>query len=58
MKYFQSKSYQELGEIFRSRKGTLAMRVHRSLKKLKKNMNMEGLSHEEYRECFENMSEA
>jgi len=58
MRFFQGKSYGELGDIFRIRKGTLAMRIHRSLKKLKKQLDLEGLDHEEFKRSFESLSQA
>ena len=58
MRFFQNKTFEELGEIFKVRKGTLAMRIHRSLKKLKKHLDMEGLDHEEFRRSFESLSQA
>ncbi|PIE91534.1 MAG: hypothetical protein CR997_00440 [Acidobacteria bacterium] len=58
LRFFQAKSYEELASIFKIRKGTLAMRIHRALKRLRKIMDKEGLCNEEFRKCFENLSEA
>lgn len=48
LKYFEKKSYKELSEIFGKKENALKVKVHRSLKKLKKLLEQEN-QNEEYR---------
>lgn len=48
LKYFEKKSYKELSEIFGKKENALKVKVHRSLKKLKKLLEQENYD-EEYR---------
>ncbi len=53
LRYFEQKSFKEIGEILRKRPGTLNMRTLRALKKLKTALQKRGIDHERIRRCFE-----
>lgn len=52
LRYFERKSYAEIAGILRTREGTLAMRTHRALKKMRVELEKRGVDHEGIRESF------
>ncbi len=50
LRYIERKSYAEIARILRRREGTLAMRAHRALRKLRSRLEQRGEDHEEDRE--------
>lgn len=53
LRYFEKKSFTEIAQILNKRQGTLGMRTHRALKKLKQKLQLRGIDHEKIRGCFE-----
>lgn len=52
LRYLEEKPYQEIAEIVRKRTGTVTMRTHRALRKLKRELERRGVDHERFREGF------
>ena len=52
LRYFEKKRYSEIARILRKRRGTLAMRTHRALHKLRAELEKRGVDHEGVREGF------
>lgn len=52
LRYFEQKSFAEIGEILRKRPGSLTMRTHRALKKLKMELERRGIDYERIRRSF------
>lgn len=52
LRYFENVTYDEIARILRGRKGTLAMRTHRALKKLRAELERRGVDHERVRESL------
>lgn len=52
LRYFERRSYSEIALILRRREGTLAMRTHRALGKLRAELEKRGVDHEGVREGF------
>ena len=52
LRYFEKKRYSEIARILRRRQGTLAMRTHRALRKLRAELEKRGVDHEGVREGF------
>jgi len=50
LRYFENVSYDEISRILRRRKGTLTMRTHRALGKLRVELEKRGVDHERVRE--------
>ena len=50
--YLEQKPYAEIAQILGKRQGTLVMRTHRALKKLKEKLEQRGIDHEEIRASF------
>ncbi len=53
LRYFEKKSFAEIAQILKKRPGTLTMRTHRALQKLKRKLEERGIDHEKIRGCFE-----
>ena len=58
LRYFQDKSFTEIAEIFRKREGTVTMRTHRALRKLREELEKRGIDHEGFRESVAGAAEA
>lgn len=58
LRFFEQKSYAEIAEIIRKRQGTVTMRTHRALEKLKKVLEKRGISYEKIRGSFDEPEEA
>ena len=54
LRYLEEKPFQEIAEIVRKRTGTVTMRTHRALQKLKTDLEKRGVDHERFREGFAN----
>jgi len=52
LRYLEEKTFQEIAEIVRKRIGTVTMRTHRALRKLKTELESRGVDHERFREGF------
>lgn len=52
LRYFEGKSFSEIARILGRREGTLAMRTHRALDKLRAELEKRGVNHEGIREEF------
>jgi RNA polymerase sigma-70 factor (ECF subfamily) len=52
LRYFEGKSFSEIARILGRREGTLAMRTHRALGKLRIELEKRGISHEGIREEY------
>ncbi len=52
LRYFEKKTFVEIGQILRKRPVTLRMRAHRSLKKLQRALENQGVDHETYRNAI------
>jgi RNA polymerase sigma-70 factor (ECF subfamily) len=52
LRYFERKPYAEIARILRKREGTLAMRTHRALGKMRAELEKRGVDHEGIRESF------
>ena len=53
LRYFEQKPFLEIAEIMRKRQGTLTMRTHRALEKLKRDLLKRGIDGQRIRACFE-----
>ena len=53
LRFYEHKSFAEIAQIMRKREGSLVMRAHRALAKLKKELEKRGIDHERLRDCFE-----
>jgi RNA polymerase sigma-70 factor (ECF subfamily) len=53
LRYFEEKSFPEIAAIMRKRRGTVVMRVHRALKKLRETLQEQGIEPETMRGCYE-----
>lgn len=53
LRYLEEKSFREIAEILRKRPGAVTMRTHRSLARLKADLEKRGVDHERFREGFE-----
>ena len=58
LRYFEQKSFAEIAEILNKRPGTLTMRTHRALKKLRSELIRRGIDHEGLRKAFDRSAEA
>lgn len=53
LRYFEEKTYSEIAAILRKRRGTVIMRAHRALKKLRVALQEQGIEPESVRGCYE-----
>ena len=53
LRYFEHKTFAEIANILGKRQGTLTMRTHRALGKLKAELQKRGIDHERIRRSFE-----
>jgi RNA polymerase sigma-70 factor (ECF subfamily) len=58
LRYFEQKPFGEIAEILGKRPGTLTMRTHRALDRLREELKHRGIDHEELREVFDRPAEA
>jgi len=58
LRYFEQKPFGEIAEILGSRPGTLTMRTHRALGKLRTELRRRGIDHEGLREVLDRPAEA
>lgn len=58
LRYFEQKPFGEIAEILGKRPGTLTMRTHRALDKLREELERRGIDHEGLREVFDRPAEA
>ena len=58
LRYFEHKPFAEIAEILGKRSGTLAMRTHRALSKLRSELERRGIDHEGLREILERPAHA
>ena len=58
LRYFEQKPFGEIAEILGKRPGTLTMRTHRALDKLREELKRRGIDHEGLREVFDRPAEA
>ena len=52
LRYFEQKPFNEIAEIMKKRQGSLVMRTHRALDKLKTELEKRGIDHERIRGSF------
>jgi RNA polymerase sigma-70 factor (ECF subfamily) len=52
LRYFEQQSFRQISAILQKREGTLVMRTHRALEKLKTELQKRGISHERFRDCL------
>jgi RNA polymerase sigma-70 factor (ECF subfamily) len=58
LRYFEQKPFGKIAEILNKRPGSLTMRTHRALSKLRAELEREGIDHEELREVLDRPVEA
>jgi len=58
LRYFEQKPFAEIAEILRKRPGSLTMKTHRALAKLKTELERRGINHERIRRSFAEPTEA
>ncbi len=58
LRYFEQRPFGEIAEILGKRPGSLTMRTHRALGKLRVELEREGIDHEELREVLDRPVEA
>jgi RNA polymerase sigma-70 factor (ECF subfamily) len=52
LRYLEDKPFREIAAIVKKRTGTVTMRTHRALRKLKRELERRGVDHERFREGF------
>ena len=58
LRYFEQKPFGEIAEILGKRPGTLTMRTHRALERLRAELKRRGIDHEGLREILDRPAEA
>ncbi len=58
LRYFEGKTYSEIGQIIGKREGAATMRAHRALAKLKRELEKRGIDHARFKEGFEDDGQA